>query len=317
MDRKSENFQLKYLVLNIGSVVVKHRPNKKEWISQAIFILFCYIRKGEGITNFLKENSMKYKALFLDIDGTILGTNHEYTDLTKQAIYEARNQGLEVFIATGRPLHEIKQLANELSIVSFIAYNGALAKYNNEVLVYESIGEQITKKIITITKEFGHEIIAYTRDKSLITTFQDPLMKDFLAHFRIEETEQLEEKHLSEILSMTVLKIDENTRSTYEGLENIHFTQVNVDGFRSCYDITKYGVNKGNAVKKILNYLNISPDEAIAFGDGMNDVQMLQAVEESFAMGNANPNLFPYAKYKTKSAEESGIYYGLRQLEII
>lgn len=260
---------------------------------------------------------MKYKALFLDIDGTILGANHQYTDLTKQAINEAQEQGLEVFFATGRPLHEIKQLADELNVESFVAYNGALVEYKNKVLVHETIDEHILEEIFSLTEKHGHEMIAYTREKSLVTTFQDTLMRDFLAHFRIEQTGKLEAKHIGEILSMNVLKIDETTLSLYENIKNIHFTQVNVDGFRCCYDITKFGINKGNAVTKILKYLNISPEEAIAFGDGMNDVQMLQAVNESFAMENANPNLFPYAKYIAKSSEESGIYYGLKQLGII
>lgn len=260
---------------------------------------------------------MKYKIVFLDIDGTILGANYEYTDLTKKAIIEAKENGLEVFIATGRPLHEIRQLGEELNIQSFIAYNGALAEYKGEIVVHDPIDRQITDQIMELTNRYGQEIVTYTNDKSYVTSLNDASIQSFIDHFNINRTEKLDYDRLNELLSMTVLKIDEDILPYYKKIKNIHITQVNVDGFRSCYDITKFGVNKGNAVKEILKYLSISPSEAVAFGDGMNDVQMLEAVGESFAMGNGNPNLFPHAKYKAKTAEQSGIYYGLKQLDII
>ncbi|HLT57011.1 MAG TPA: HAD hydrolase family protein, partial [Bacillota bacterium] len=73
----------------------------------------------------------------------------------------------------------------------------------------------------------------------------------------------------------------------------------------------------GEAIKKILEHLNIPKEAAIAFGDGMNDKEMLQAVGEGFAMGNANPDLLPYAKHQTATVDESGIYIGLQQLGIV
>ncbi|GAE44687.1 hydrolase [Mesobacillus boroniphilus JCM 21738] len=68
-----------------------------------------------------------YKILFLDIDGTILRPDDTIEDSTKTAINEMKRQNIEVVLATGRPLHEISDLAEELQITSFIGYNGALA----------------------------------------------------------------------------------------------------------------------------------------------------------------------------------------------
>ena len=67
----------------------------------------------------------------------------------------------------------------------------------------------------------------------------------------------------------------------------------------------------------MLDALNISADEAIAFGDGMNDLDMLQFVGHSFAMANGNPKIFEYAKYKTTSVQEDGIYNGLKKLGLL
>ena len=76
---------------------------------------------------------MEYKLLFLDIDGTILMPDHTYSESTKDAISQLKDLGIEVFIATGRPLHEIKELGQELNVDSFIAYNGAYAIYKNDL----------------------------------------------------------------------------------------------------------------------------------------------------------------------------------------
>ena len=73
-----------------------------------------------------------YQALFLDIDGTILQPDDTMQDSTKEAVKQMKEQGLEVFLATGRPLHEIADIGEVLKIDSFIGYNGALAIYNGQ-----------------------------------------------------------------------------------------------------------------------------------------------------------------------------------------
>ena len=70
---------------------------------------------------------MKYKAVFFDIDGTILMPDHQYSPSTKEAIRQLQEHGIHTFIATGRPSHEIEELATELNIDSAIGFNGAYA----------------------------------------------------------------------------------------------------------------------------------------------------------------------------------------------
>jgi hydroxymethylpyrimidine pyrophosphatase-like HAD family hydrolase len=70
-------------------------------------------------------------------------------------------------------------------------------------------------------------------------------------------------------------------------------------------------------IQFVLNHLGIHKENAIAFGDGMNDKEMLMNVGEGFAMGNGHPELFKYAKYKTTSVTDSGVYNGLKLLGIL
>ncbi|WP_218240597.1 HAD family hydrolase, partial [Pseudomonas sp. 2822-17] len=84
---------------------------------------------------------------------------------------------------------------------------------------------------------------------------------------------------------------------------------VNVDGMREhAYDVIRESVNKGFAVQKVLDLLGFKKEDAIAFGDGMNDNEMLSLVGNGFAMGNAHPDLLPYANRETTSVTNSGIF---------
>ena len=69
--------------------------------------------------------------------------------------------------------------------------------------------------------------------------------------------------------------------------------------------------------KKSASTVQIIKEQSIAFGDGMNDKEMLEVVGERFAMGNAHPELFQYAKYNTTAVTDSGIFNGLKKLGLV
>lgn len=260
---------------------------------------------------------MTYKALFLDIDGTILKPDHTYTKATKEAILRAKDKGLEVFLATGRPAHEISALAKDLNIDSLIGYNGAYATYRGEVLVDETMKPDIVKKFLQLAEEQGNEMVLYSNGKNLFTNLEHPLVKQFIDLFQLEQNEQFNNDYINEILGITLLDMDEVNPALFQVDPDIQLEPVHLKGAEHCYDVIRQSVNKGEAVKVLLDKLNISKDEAIAFGDGMNDKEMLSTVGHGFAMGNAHANLFDYAAYRTTTVDQSGIHHGLKQLGMI
>ncbi|MGN8644466.1 HAD family hydrolase [Gracilibacillus sp. HCP3S3_G5_1] len=259
-----------------------------------------------------------YQALFLDIDGTILRRDHTIQDSTKTAVKQAQDKGIEVFLATGRPLHEIDDIANTLGIDSFIGYNGAYATYNNKTVVDEPISGEVIDHFLHIAEKNDHEIIFYTSELNLVTSTTKKLVQDFIEYFDLKDYQRYEDAYRNQILGITLMNLHPDDPALYHfEQEEMYFSQVNVQGLSHCYDMIRENVNKGQAIKKVLHQLDIPTEAAIAFGDGMNDKQMLQFVGESFAMGNATPEVFQYAKYRTTSVEESGIYNGLKRLGIV
>ncbi|WP_067728986.1 HAD family hydrolase [Oceanobacillus damuensis] len=260
---------------------------------------------------------MTFKVLFLDIDGTILKPDHTYTETTKTAIEQVKENGVEVFIATGRPLIEVKDLAQELNVDSFIGYNGAYAVYQEQTIINEPIDELLIRKFLDIAKANNHEMVLYTKDRNYYTSLDHPFVKQFNDIFQLKQNSLFTYDVADQIIGVTVMNIAPSQAYLYEIEDNIRMSQVNIEGATMAYDVIRKNVNKGEAITRILKRLNIPKEQAIAFGDGMNDKEMLQAVGEGFAMENAHPDLFRFAKHRTTSVSDSGIFNGLKVLGLV
>ncbi|MFP7299430.1 HAD family hydrolase [Neobacillus niacini] len=258
----------------------------------------------------------KYKVLFLDIDGTIIKPDDSIEDTTINAIAKAQEKGIEVFLATGRPLHELRELAQQLNIHSLLGYNGAFAIYQGKDLFQEPMDKEIVNMFIETAKRNHHDLVLYTKDQNIFTNLEVECVKEFIKKFHLHNNDALSLSNEYEVLGMTLINLDPDDTALYEQENQVHLSQVNLEGMRHCYDVIRDNVNKGIGIQHILNHLGIERENAIAFGDGLNDKEMLQSVGEGFAMGNAHPDLFQYAKHKTTSVSDSGIYNGLKKLGI-
>ena len=175
----------------------------------------------------------------------------------------------------------------------------------------------LVTKYLEIANEKGNELILYTNTHNLLSHPEGEMTKQFSAKFHLKKNRAFTTDEKENILGITVVNLKEEDIALYEAFPDVHLSQVNIDGFRHSYDVISDKVNKGFAVSLILKKLDIEKASSIAFGDGLNDKEMLQVVGEGFAMGNAHEMLFSYAKHKTTSVTDSGIYNGLKWLGLI
>ncbi|MEH7012419.1 HAD family hydrolase [Neobacillus niacini] len=259
----------------------------------------------------------EYKVLFLDIDGTIIKPDDSIEETTIKAIRQVQEKGIKVFLATGRPLHEIRELADDLKVNSLIGYNGAYAIYQGEDLFQEPMNKKTVKQFIDIAKENKHDLVLYTRDQNIFTDLEAKCVKEFIEKFHLHKNDSYSPAKDYEVLGMTLINLESEDIALYKHEDQTHLSQVNVEGMHHCYDVIRDKVNKGIGVEYVLKHLGLVKENAIAFGDGLNDKEMLMSVGEGFAMGNGHPDLFQYAKHKTTTVNDSGIYNGLKTLGII
>ncbi|WP_246861169.1 HAD family hydrolase [Bacillus sp. REN3] len=258
-----------------------------------------------------------YKILFLDIDGTILRPDDTIEASTKAAIRQMKEKNIDVVLATGRPVHEITEIGDELQVSSFIGYNGALAIYEGETIFAKPMDPSEVQVILDTAKKNGHEAVLYTDSKNYLTTQDSASVKQFLEKFHLKKNELFTAEVVKGILGMTIITNDEQDNSYYQLGEGIRLSQVNIEGMRHCFDVIREEVNKGVGVRFLLQRLGIPREGSIAFGDGMNDKEMLTFAGEGFAMGNSHPDLFQYAKHRTTEVMDSGIYNGLKTLGLV
>ncbi|PGV49792.1 HAD family hydrolase [Bacillus sp. AFS037270] len=258
-----------------------------------------------------------YKVLFLDIDGTLVTPDNRIEESTKEAVSQVQDKGIEVFLATGRPLHEIDDLAFQLNIRSFIGYNGANAVYKGEDIFQEPLEPSLINRYLTIATEHNHDAVLYTNKENVFTNLEAPVIQKFIEVFHFHKNEAYGPEFNRDVLGITLINLKPEDVPLYESEAGIHLSQVNVEGLKHSYDVIRDKINKGYGIQMLLKYLNIPKESAIAFGDGMNDKEMLQAVRESFAMGNGHPDIFQYAKHKTTDVSNSGIYNGLKTLGLV
>jgi Cof subfamily protein (haloacid dehalogenase superfamily) len=259
----------------------------------------------------------EYKVLFLDIDGTIITPDDSIEESTIKAILQVKEKGIEVFLATGRPLHEIRELAQELDVNSLIGYNGAFAIYQGKDLFQEPMNKKSVEQFIDIAIKNHHEFVLYTKDQNIFSDLEADSVKEFIEKFHLHKNHALSSSIDFEILGISLINLKPNDNELYKFDTQIHLSQVNVEGMLHCYDVIRDRVNKGVGVHYVLKHLGLKKENAIAFGDGMNDKEMLTSVGVGFAMGNGHPDLFQYAKHKTTAVGDSGIYNGLKKLGIV
>ncbi|GAA0447007.1 Cof-type HAD-IIB family hydrolase [Lentibacillus halophilus] len=260
---------------------------------------------------------MTYKLLFLDVDGTVFKPDHTYSNTTKQAIAALQNKGVTVFFATGRALHELHELAEELDIESFIVYNGAFASHRGDIIVDEPFTRDAIEQFLSIAEHNDHELMLYTKEQNYCTNLDHPFVQRFIDTFGLTKNAAFTPDIMDSVLGITVLNATEPNAHLYEINANYHVSPVHVKGAECSYDVLRSNVNKGRSIETILERFNIAPEEAIAFGDGMNDKEMLQTVGEGFAMGNASNDLFAYAKHRTTTVNDDGIARGLEKLGLL
>ena len=146
-----------------------------------------------------------YKIVFLDIDGTIVTADNSIQESTKEAVRQLQNKGIDVVLATGRPLHEISYLVEELHIDSMIGYNGAYGVYRGQCIWKKPLSGPFVEHFLHIAGEYGHDLVLFSKNRSFWNRIDSPLDADFMEKFNIQKNAPLTQPAKDEFLSVNVI----------------------------------------------------------------------------------------------------------------
>ena len=261
---------------------------------------------------------MSIKLIVTDLDGTLLreGTdrvNPEYYT----AIRELQKKGIAFAAASGRQYHSIRHIFEPIKDeIYVIAQNGSFVSYQgNDIYVQNMETEkawELTRQLLAIP---GAEVLVNNK-LMMYSQSEDEKFLDWMRYgYRNSITRVDRILDLDMEINMVSLylkeKIEEEGAKICERWKDDFNCTLAGVGWLDCLDKR---VNKGAAVKALQESLGILPEETMAFGDGMNDIEMLKAVGESYAMANARQEVKDSAKHIAGSNENDGVLKELYRL---
>lgn len=259
------------------------------------------------------------KSIAVDLDGTLLNSKKKISEKNKDILKKYYNKGVRTFIVTGRAYSATEEIVKDLDMpLIAICYNGAKAidMTNGEVLFEKALHEDIVKELIKISREY----------KVHLNLYQDEV-------WYVENKNNWETDYYAKNIGMVPVERDFDTFSNYfmtKALfieENIELkkiekiinerlgNEVHLTFSQEKYlEVLNKDVNKGKSLEEILVKENLSLDTCIAFGDGENDKEMLEAVEYGVAMKNAMDSLKKDVRFVTDTNENDGVGIFLEML---
>ena len=246
------------------------------------------------------------KAVFLDIDGTLLSFVTRLVPKSAfDAMSKAKEKGVKLFIATGR--HK-KELGTDTHFCDFpfdgyVTQNGAYC-YTNEVIVHTfPIQKKTVEAVIELIKKDPFTCVFCEENDMFLNSVNDGVL-ELLGKFKlpIPPVSDITRALTSEIYQIVPI-ISKDTEHLLYTLPGAKITKWYDGGF----DIVNEQVNKWTGIEKMIEYYGILPEETAAIGDAENDIEMLQSAGFSIAMGNANDDVKKSAQYVTSHVDEDGI----------
>ena len=258
------------------------------------------------------------KLIASDIDGTLVKDGcHDINPELYDVILKLREKGIQFAAASGRQWGSIESIFDPIKEkIFYLSDNGAYVGLHGRRLYTNPIDRQTVMDLIhDVRRKEGLEIMLSGPDIIYMETKNQDVL-DWMINgykFRIQQVEDLTAVD-SEFIKVSVYRehdVESHTRDLQEKYGDLLKITTAGDMWLDCM---KKGINKGQAVKLLQDSLGIKQSETMAFGDQLNDVEMLQQAYYSFAVGNAREEVKAAAKFQTDTNVNNGVLKILKLL---
>jgi Cof subfamily protein (haloacid dehalogenase superfamily) len=241
-----------------------------------------------------------YKLLLFDLDGTLLTEDRQVSERNRRMLGALMSSGLRVGLATGRPLLSAEPYARAIAANGpMILFNGARVwdPLARKYVFSENLSRAEALRALEMASGLPDTHLNLYVDDQILIAKRTPLSieseeKDGVPHTIVGDLHAwLSARTLDPIKLMLIAEpgvlepFAERFRQTSDGSTNL------IRSERTYLEFTRKGVSKGAALAGVLGHYGLGGSEVIAFGDGLNDIELLQACGLGVAMENAHPGL--------------------------
>lgn len=263
---------------------------------------------------------MAVKLIMTDLDGTLFKDDHEtISERNVDALRKAQEQGIKICISTGRTKSLVEEAERFVPFADFIITSNGAVTYNGQtgkVITSELLDAQKSKKVFEIINNHKLTYEIYFEGEAFLDSYSAKLYNygNISAHYLkvLKDKANVVESLSEHIGSRGVEKINimrvvgdelQEVKDEIQSIGDIFVTSSIPENL----EMNNFNANKGYALKKLCDYLGITPDEVMAFGDTGNDCEMLKIAGLSFAMENGWDEAKKVAKAVAPSNEDDGV----------
>ncbi|QMV15888.1 Cof-type HAD-IIB family hydrolase [Vibrio spartinae] len=254
-----------------------------------------------------------------DLDGTLLAPDHKLSPFTKSTLKDLHQKGYTFIFATGRHHIDVAGIREIAGIPAFmITSNGArIHSPDNQLMFSRNVPKELVQSLIDLCKDDPDIFIHIYHDDQWRLSAIDETIRQY--HNESEFTFQMfdpENPPLDNVAKIffTHSQSSHDALVRYEKILNQRFAGKVTIVFSSatCLEVMGPDISKGHALQVVANSLNHTLDHCIAFGDGMNDIEMLSMAGRGLIMETAHENVFsalPQTEHIGSHADDAVAHY--------
>ncbi len=259
------------------------------------------------------------KLIMSDMDGTLLDDDRNLPEGFDDMMAKLKERGVIFAPSSGRQYYSLRDTFSKYQDeFLFIAENGTIVKYHGEELFSSPLPKPYAYEVLAEGLKLPEIFCVYCgkKDAYVLETQDKPEYTNELLQYYTHNS-VVKDFHEVDDEPIKLSFFDKNgmaKKSIYPYLQKYEGRMQVVRSSDWWVDVMLLGINKGIAIQQIQHKLKITPKECAAFGDYMNDLEMMSSVYYSFAMGNAHPKIKEIARYETKKNTEAGVLAGIQRL---
>jgi len=261
-----------------------------------------------------------YKGVFIDIDGTLIKSDHTVSPATISTIKKIKDQHILVALVSARPLHGIRPISDAVGLADLplASLNGSYIAFKGDILFESYIDSAIVARLHEQLQPYNATIIYYEHQQWYAEERNHHIVKEqkitpvpvtiqpfetTLAHW--QQIGRGPNKILVIQEAAVIAKIEDD-------LKPLHDAELNMYTSKPIYlEMMNKSASKTNAIRFLIDRYHIKQEETIAIGDNFNDKEMIEFAGKGIAMGNAPDAVKAVADYVTDTNNNDGVALAL------
>ncbi|MBR2068500.1 MAG: HAD family hydrolase [Candidatus Gastranaerophilales bacterium] len=251
----------------------------------------------------------KVKLWISDIDGTLMNYDGSVTEKMKELIKKINSSSAKLVLATGRMFMGARHAQKRFNLSGpVVCYQGAVVRDEEKILWQSPIKNELVPEIIDYLRKKKIHTHLYCFDTLYIEDDDKRIMSEYCdgrgTTYKVVNFDEIQYKDVPKILAVIENKdlmkeVKKELSEKYKGILTI------VQSSLKYLEITDLHASKGEALKFLKKYWNLSDCEVIASGDQDNDIEMLKEAHYKVCVGNNSKGLYDIANYHSKSVDSN------------